>query len=100
MEADESSTSQGTVEFLHRTVKDFLYFETVWAEILSFTPDSFHPRIALCRSYLLQLKSMGRYLNIEHQSTPLPRSFSDILPLFISHACKLEEENGNRQFQL
>lgn len=59
LEPGQSSTSQGTVEFLHRTVKDFLYRETVWDEQLSYTPHSFHPNLALCHSYLLQLDGCG-----------------------------------------
>ena len=44
------------VEYLHRTVKDFLDQPDIWTELVSATDADFHPCLALARSYLLQLK--------------------------------------------
>ena len=44
------------VEYLHRTVKDFLDPDDIWQEISSATDPDFDPHLALARSYLHQLK--------------------------------------------
>jgi len=44
------------VEYLHRTVKDFLEQPDVWQQIVAATDANFQPHLALARSYVLQLK--------------------------------------------
>ncbi|RDL35942.1 uncharacterized protein BP5553_06554 [Venustampulla echinocandica] len=46
------------VEFLHRTVKDFLETPSIWNRILSQSAPNFDVDISLMRSYLLQLKTL------------------------------------------
>lgn len=44
------------VEYLHRTVRDFLQKPDVWNFILSATKPSFDPRLSLARGFLMRLK--------------------------------------------
>ncbi|OCL06397.1 hypothetical protein AOQ84DRAFT_390221 [Glonium stellatum] len=45
-----------TVQYLHRTVRDFLYQDVVWVQLLR-ASNSFDPYLSLCRSYILQIKT-------------------------------------------
>lgn len=45
------------VEYLHRTVKDFLEKDEIWRQLLGATSDSFNPHVSLCRANLLLLKA-------------------------------------------
>lgn len=47
------------VDFLHRTVRDFLKTKDVHNLLRSRTVDTFDPRIALCRMLLAQIKGMS-----------------------------------------
>ena len=47
---------ESKVDFLHRTVKDFLDTPVIWNRILSQSGPDFNPDVSLMRSYLLQLK--------------------------------------------
>ncbi|KAF7505514.1 hypothetical protein GJ744_000676 [Endocarpon pusillum] len=46
------------VQYLHRTVKDFLASPEIWRYILSGSAQSFDPRSALYASYIMQIKKM------------------------------------------
>jgi hypothetical protein len=46
------------VQYLHRTVKDFLERPEIWCKIVAAIAPPFHPLIALYASHLLQLKSL------------------------------------------
>jgi len=59
------------IQYLHRTVKDWIEEPRVWNWILGATQQSFNPALSLCKSYLLQLKgynpkhlSMDTFWNI------------------------------------
>lgn len=47
------------VQYLHRTVKDFVEMPHVWAKISNATNDSFDPVKCLANSYLWQLKTLS-----------------------------------------
>ena len=49
-----------TVQYLHRTVKDFLETPQVWDRIMLACPRTYDPYLALCRSFVAQLKCLGR----------------------------------------
>lgn len=55
---NNSNLAEFKVEYLHRTVKDWLYRPDIWAQISSATPGSFNPSACLARAHLLQLKSL------------------------------------------
>ncbi|KAF2177486.1 hypothetical protein K469DRAFT_603169, partial [Zopfia rhizophila CBS 207.26] len=46
------------VQYLHRTVKDFLETPAVWSWIVGSNSTPFDPHLSLCRSFLLQLKGL------------------------------------------
>jgi len=47
-----------TVQYLHRTVKDFLESPKVWAKITGATQNDFNPNLALCKSFVTQVKTL------------------------------------------
>lgn len=50
--------ARAQVQYLHRTVKDFLPRHEIWEYILSGTNDSFNANVMLCGAYLLHIKTM------------------------------------------
>jgi hypothetical protein len=44
------------VQYLHRTVRDFLEHPRIWSRITSATLQTFNPDVSLCRSFASQLK--------------------------------------------
>ncbi|KAF2491866.1 hypothetical protein BU16DRAFT_542947 [Lophium mytilinum] len=46
-----------TVEYLHRTVKDFIEDEDTWEKIKNTAPKSFDPNLSLTLSYLMLMKT-------------------------------------------
>ena len=53
---DRRLESSPVVQYLHRTVKDFLISPKVWDWLREASETGFEPRLALCKAYLLQLK--------------------------------------------
>lgn len=53
-----SRLADSKVEYLHRTVKDWLCRPDIWAQITSATPGSFNAAACLTEAHLLQLKSL------------------------------------------
>jgi hypothetical protein len=49
--------SRSRVQYMHRTVKDYVEKPDVWATLLDATPDNFNPHAALCHASLVQLKT-------------------------------------------
>ena len=47
-----------TVQYLHRTVKDFLETPQVWDRIMLACPRTYDPYLAMCRSFVAQLKCL------------------------------------------
>jgi hypothetical protein len=52
--------SSAKVQYLHRTVKDFLNSPKIWDYIKSGAPDSFSPNLMLCGAFLQEIKSMTK----------------------------------------
>jgi len=78
------------VEYLHRTVKDFFGNDNVWRSVVEATKDRFDPYLHLCRSAILQLK------------TVVPASLTDtvlwdLVDSCIEYAAKSEEVGGEAQ---
>jgi hypothetical protein len=62
----EQSDADATVQYLHRTVKDYLESPAVWKRLLQVGPADYKPTLALCRSRIAQFKhldpeSLDRY---------------------------------------
>ena len=56
--SESTSLAGQKVEFLHRTVRDFITKPEIWTKLMSATKADFDPNLALCRSHLLQLKTL------------------------------------------
>ncbi|PMD59591.1 uncharacterized protein K444DRAFT_629999 [Hyaloscypha bicolor E] len=50
------SLADSTVQYLHRTVKDYLELPAVWSRLLEASPNGYNPRLALCGGFIAQLK--------------------------------------------
>ena len=59
-ERDIETLSQLAVQYLHRTVKDYLERPDIWNRILLTTGHSFDPNVSLCRSFIVQIKMLTR----------------------------------------
>jgi hypothetical protein len=51
--------ANSTVQYMHRTVKDFISTPDVWDFIMSGSEKHFMPKACLCRSFILQLKTLS-----------------------------------------
>ena len=56
--AKGTSPADLTVQYLHRTVKDFLETPQVWGRIMLACPRTYDPYLAMCRSFVAQLKCL------------------------------------------
>ena len=56
--AEGTSLADFTVQYLHRTVRDFLETPQVWDRILLAGPRTYDPYLALYRSFIAQLKCL------------------------------------------
>ena len=65
------SMAESTVQYLHRTVKDFLEDPEVWTRLEASSKAAFNPQVALCRSYIIQMKvgSYPSYATLDGWST-------------------------------
>ena len=54
----KTSLADLTVQYLHRTVKDFLETPQVWDRIVLAGPCAYEPYLAMCRSFFAQLKCL------------------------------------------
>lgn len=54
----ELEGAEARVQYLHRTVRDFLAKEDVWDYIVSSTRDPYDPDFKLCGAFLLQVKTL------------------------------------------
>ena len=52
------SLADFTVQYLHRTVKDFLETPQVWDRIILACPRTYDPYLAMCRSFVAQVKCL------------------------------------------
>jgi hypothetical protein len=52
-----SCQRSSTVQYLHRTVKDFVEKPDIWKELVAVTASPFDPYVSLCKAYLLELKA-------------------------------------------
>jgi AraC-like DNA-binding protein len=55
----EQHLANSTVQYMHRTVKDFMSIPEVWAFIMSGSGENFMPNACLCQSFILQLKTLS-----------------------------------------
>jgi len=81
------------VEYLHRTVRNFIARPDIWGRVIAATKKSFYPNLALCRSYLLQLKTI-KPLSMTREG------FWDLVTNYMHHAALMGESDIASQLQL
>jgi hypothetical protein len=79
------------VEYLHRTVKDFLATPEIWKYIVSGVPEFFDPEVSFSGSYLLQIKSLW-------MSPSILKRFKEAVTRCIKHS--LEFESTKPEFHI
>ena len=62
--AFSSEGAEAKVQYLHRTVRDFLARDDIWKYIVSGTHNSFDPDAALCGAFILNIKMMKCHLGM------------------------------------
>ena len=85
--ADHASL-QFVVDFLHRTVKEFLETTAMPVMLSHYVDSSFDVDLELCKSYLAQLKSIEHYF---YHIFEVPRP---LLTKFLAHARNYEQSHG------
>jgi hypothetical protein len=78
------------IEFLHRTVKDYLESQDMKAVLKSLAPRGFNPATSLCRAYLALLKQLQPYEIKLYASTPEPLDFISQLILYYARKVEIE----------
>ncbi|KAH7166528.1 hypothetical protein EDB81DRAFT_853152 [Dactylonectria macrodidyma] len=63
--ADGSISRHSVVRYLHRSVKDWLESPEIWAKLLTGAQTPFNARLALSKSFLLQLQTSQQSIEIE-----------------------------------
>jgi hypothetical protein len=87
----KSHPERAHVQYLHRTVKDFLARRDIWTYITSGTDPSFNASVTLCGIYLLQLKTA----HVSEQEL-----IWDNVRGCLDHACRAAEVLGRKQIRL
>lgn len=85
IEADWSASR--TVQYLHRTVKDYVESSNVWKDIVAATQDDYSPSLALCMSSLAQLKTISPEVLSK-------KVFCDIVEECLCHAYDAQEDQS------
>jgi hypothetical protein len=62
----EESLAEATVQYLHRTVKDFLESPAVWERVVEVGPKGYNPKLALCSGFILRLKNLDAGMLSRH----------------------------------
>ncbi|KAI0438116.1 hypothetical protein F4803DRAFT_536193 [Xylaria telfairii] len=83
--------SNSRIQFLHRTVKDFLE-EGRAQYIFTSATRGFNPHVTLCASFLLHANS----INPQENDTPGMSCFSDLLEQFLMQCHWLEKEQNDQ----
>ncbi|KAF2118290.1 hypothetical protein BDV96DRAFT_643543 [Lophiotrema nucula] len=88
------SPETAQVQYLHRSVKDFLARDDIWERITSGADPNFNPHVTLCGTYLLHIKKTGSF---HHGNSDQMGSFWHAVRGCVNHACEAEEALGVRQ---
>ncbi|KAI1149567.1 hypothetical protein F4825DRAFT_48100 [Nemania diffusa] len=83
------------VEFLHRTVRDFLCSETVWRLLEKRAGRSFNPRLLLCRAFLAQI-AYHVYISQDHNTSSKPsHNVKHVILQIMYYAVECERYDGS-----
>ena len=87
--------ADSTVQYLHRTVKDFLETPQVWDRIMLACPRTYDPYLAMCRSFVAQLKCLDPGST---GTKALPRTVKWVMLYAQSVQGRLEEGQSTQSF--
>ena len=90
---DVAKLSSLKIEYLHRTVKDYLERDEVWSQLLGATSSSFSPQLSLCRANLLLLK-------VQNGTTITNDTFWDCIIDSLNYAAEVEAITSEAQLSL
>ena len=90
---DVAKLSSLKIEYLHRTVKDYLERDEVWSQLLEATSPSFNPHLALWKANLLLLK-------VQSHMTITNDTFWDCIIDSLNYAAEVEKESSEAQVSL
>lgn len=92
----DNSSWEPTVQYLHRTVKDYLEEPSIWNKVVKATDDGFNPNRSLCNSFLMQLKTT----NADSLCQDSTYSLGFLTPICRCLECELQFENQTGQADL
>jgi hypothetical protein len=84
------------VDFLHRTVKDFLHTKDMQVMLSAWRPPNFNPNLTICRTILAEIKSSSISADLLLVSAPL----DELVEKFIYHAREFEHGSGSAPVDL
>ncbi|KAL7620218.1 hypothetical protein AAE478_009211 [Parahypoxylon ruwenzoriense] len=86
-------TDYDRVEFLHRTVRDFLCTEDIWRSLGRRAGSDFHPLLVLCRAYLAQM-TYHVHVTLDRNTSLIPtHAFKDIVRQVMYYAVEYERHD-------
>lgn len=102
LEAHSVSLAEGSVEYIHRTVRDFLYRPETWESLVSMTEKPFSPKLALCNAYLLQLKCAEppELSHRDYEGALNKGCLSTLLPWFVQYADDVYDQHPHSVLEL
>ncbi|KAI1132407.1 hypothetical protein F5Y10DRAFT_231103 [Nemania abortiva] len=84
----------GRVEFLHRTVRDFLCSETIWRLLERRAGRGFNPRLLLCRAFLAQVLYHVYISQDQNTSSKPSHNFRHVILRIVYYAVECERYDG------
>jgi hypothetical protein len=94
------------IEYLHRTVRDFLHEQSTWTMLEAMAGEPFNAERSLCRALLMRLKSLPINLmpTLSHESVVRGRiglqCMEHLVICFVEYAKKVHIEAGDAQLEL
>jgi hypothetical protein len=83
--AYSGESSKAKVQYLHRTVKDYLQRPDVWSYILSKASSTYNPDLMLCGAYMQLLKAVKMHKDVL-------RDFEHLINICIKYSIRIEPQ--------
>ena len=83
--SDGISLADFTVQYLHRSVREFLETPRVWDRIMLAGPHTYNPYLALCRSFIAQLECLD-------PGSSFSRAFPRAVGACMFYACRAQDQ--------
>lgn len=72
-----------TVQYLHRTVRDFIMRKDIWSHIRSSSGETFDPFASLCQANALEISGL-------HLASTIPKDMDNLVSQTFSYACRAD----------